>query len=242
VDLDELEQHRRDVALACRVLSSRRLAEGFLGHVSVRVGDRRLLVRCRGPRERGLAWTEVADIRLVTEAGRPGMPGELDGYAVPNELPLHTAILRARSDVAAVVHAHPKEVVAADLAGLGIVAMVGAYDIPGAQLARRGIPVFPSSVLVRDAVVARAVVEALGDHHALILRGHGLVTCGGTVQEAVLRAVSIGALADLALTVAAAGGSVVPRPDDELAQLPDLGSDFTVAMAWRHELARLGEA
>ncbi len=40
---------RRTVALACRILAYRGLAEDVLGHVSVRVGADRMLVRCRGP-------------------------------------------------------------------------------------------------------------------------------------------------------------------------------------------------
>ena len=44
---------RRDVAVACRVLAFAGLAADVLGHVSVRVGEDRLLVRCRGPQESG---------------------------------------------------------------------------------------------------------------------------------------------------------------------------------------------
>lgn len=237
----DLAAARSTIAQACRVLAARRLAEGFLGHVSRRVDGDRMLVRCRGGNERGLAFTEASDIRLVTWAGEAGAAGELDGWAVPNELPLHTAVLQARPDVHAVVHAHPTLVVAADLAGLAIEPIVGAYDIPGAQLVRRGVPVFPSSVLVRDDETAQAVMGALGMCDALVLRGHGIVTCGVTVAEAVVRAVSVGALAELALLVRSAGTIPTARPAAELDALPDLGSGFTVDTAWRHELARIGE-
>ena len=56
---------RELIATACRVLAARGLAEGFLGHISRRVDDDLVLVRCRGPRERGLAWTTPEDVRLV---------------------------------------------------------------------------------------------------------------------------------------------------------------------------------
>ena len=88
----------------------------------------------------------------MTLDGEPGAPGELDdGYAVPNELPLHTEVLRARPDVEAVVHAHPADTVAADLAGLALRPIVGAFDIPGAHLAAGGVPVYPRAVLLRTA-------------------------------------------------------------------------------------------
>ena len=155
----ELAPLRALVAEACRVLAARGLADGYLGHVSLRVDERRLLVRCRGPQERGLAFTTDADVRLVDLDGQAGAPGELDGgYAPPNELPLHTEVLRTRPDVAAVVHAHPPDVVAADLAGIAIRPIVGAFDIPATRLAAGGVPVYPRGVLVRDRRLAKEMV------------------------------------------------------------------------------------
>jgi ribulose-5-phosphate 4-epimerase/fuculose-1-phosphate aldolase len=229
------------VATACRILAARGLADGVLGHVSLRVDAERLLVRCRGPRERGLAFTEPGDIRLVTLDGEPGAPGELDGYAPPNELPLHTEVLRVRPDVAAVVHAHPPATVAADLAGLAIRPIVGAYDIPGAHLARGGIPVYPRGVLIRDRALAAEIVAAMGKRPVVLLRGHGLTSAAGDVATAVLRALSVDRIAALSLAVCAAGGRLADLPEEDLAQLPDLGTGFTVEVAWRHEIARLGE-
>lgn len=90
---------REHIALACRVLAHRGLAEGILGHISLRITDSTLLVRCRGPRERGLAYTQAEDIRMVDLDGNPAADGELEGgYTVPNELPLHTELFRRRPD------------------------------------------------------------------------------------------------------------------------------------------------
>ncbi|SHL06494.1 3,4-dihydroxyphthalate decarboxylase [Pseudonocardia thermophila] len=231
-------QERALVAAACRVLAARGLADGVLGHVSLRTGPNTLLVRCRGPHERGLAFTEPADIRHVDLDGAPAGEGELAEHAVPNELPLHTEVLRARPDVQAVVHAHPPDVVAADLAGLSIRPIVGAFDIPGAQLAAGGVPVYPRGVLVRNRRLAREMVDALGDRPVVLLRGHGLTSAAGGVEQAVLQAISVDRLAGLTLRITASGGRLVDLPDADLAELPDLGSGFTVATAWRHELAR----
>lgn len=235
-----LAQSRHLVADACRVLAARGLADGFLGHISLQVDDERVLVRCRGPRERGLAWTTAEDIRLVDLDGAAGAPGELDGgWAPPNELPLHTEILRNRPDDVAVVHAHPLAVVAADLAGLAIRPIVGSFDMPGTKLAAGGVPVYPRGVLVNSRALAVETVAAMAGRPAVVMRGHGLTTAGSSVQEAVLRAVSIDVLARLSLQVVSAGGQLVDLPTDDLAQLPDLGSGFNEGVAWRHEIARL---
>lgn len=230
---------RTQIADACRVLASRGLADGILGHISLRIDDSSLLLRCRGPQERGLGFTTAEDIRLVDLDGAAAGPGELDGYTVPNELPLHTEVLRARPDVRAVVHAHPPAVVAADLAGLAVRPIVGAFDIPGMRLAAGGIPVYPRGVLLRDRRLAQEMVAVLGERPVVLLRAHGLTSAAATVEQAVLQAISVDHLSRLALDIAAAGGTLVDLPDEDVAELPDLGGSFNTDTAWRHELARL---
>jgi ribulose-5-phosphate 4-epimerase/fuculose-1-phosphate aldolase len=235
----DLEAIRADVATACRVLASRGLASGILGHISLRVGPDRLLVRCRGPQERGLGFTTAADIQLVDVNGDLAPTA---GYAVPNELPLHTEVLTRRPEVMAVVHAHPPQVVAADLAGIRIRPIVGAFDIPGTRLAAGGVPVYERSVLIRTRALAAEMVAAMGSRPVVLLRGHGLTSTGSSVAEAVLRAVSIDTLAGLSLRILAAGGTLADVPEADMAELPDLGDTFNQATAWRHEVARLGAA
>jgi ribulose-5-phosphate 4-epimerase/fuculose-1-phosphate aldolase len=232
---------REAIAMACRVLANRGLAEGILGHISLRITDTELLVRCRGPQERGLAYTEASDIHLVDLDGNPAGEGELDGgYTVPNELPLHTELLRRHPAVRAVVHAHPPKVVAADLAGLAVRPIVGAYDIPGTRLAAGGVPVYPRGVLVRNRQLAAEMAEAMGSRPVVILRGHGITSAADTVEQAVLQAISVDSLAGLALQISAAGGELLDLPEADMAELPDLGGSFNTGTAWRHELARLG--
>ncbi|HET6270817.1 MAG TPA: class II aldolase/adducin family protein [Arthrobacter sp.] len=234
-------EQRNAIALACRVLAGRGLADGILGHISLRMAENALLVRCRGPQERGLAFTEAGDIRLVDLDGHPAADGELDGgYTVPNELPLHTELLRRRPDINAVVHAHPPQVVAADLAGLTVQPIVGAFDIPGTRLAAGGVPVYPRAVLVRNQRLAGEMADAMNGRPVVLLRGHGLTSAAATVEQAVLQAISVDILAGLSLQVTAAGGRLQNIPESDMAELPDLGGAFNTATAWRHELARLG--
>ncbi|MDQ1622323.1 MAG: hypothetical protein QOH19_741 [Actinomycetota bacterium] len=234
-------EQRNAIALACRVLAGRGLADGILGHISLRMAENALLVRCRGPQERGLAFTEAGDIRLVDLDGNPAADGELDGgYTVPNELPLHTELLRRRPDINAVVHAHPPQVVAADLAGLTVQPIVGAFDIPGTRLAAGGVPVYPRAVLVRNQRLAGEMADAMNGRPVVLLRGHGLTSAAATVEQAVLQAISVDILAGLSLQVTAAGGRLQNIPEPDMAELPDLGGAFNTATAWRHELARLG--
>ncbi len=236
----ELGTLRQEIAEACRVLADRGLADGILGHISLQIDAQRLLVRCRGPYERGLAFTEAADIHLVDLDGEPAGHGELEGgWSVPNELPLHTEVLRTRPDVTAVVHAHPPQLIAADLAGIAIRPIIGAFDMPGARLAEGGVPVYPRGVLVRDRRLAAEMVEAMGDRPVVVLRAHGLTSTGSGVADAVLRAISVDTIAALSLRIVSAGGVLADLSEADMAELPDLGGAFNTATAWRHELARL---
>ena len=198
-----------------------------------------MLIRCRGPHERGLAWTEARDVRLVTLDGSQGAAGELDGWSAPSELPLHAEVLRRHSGVAAVVHAHPPAVVAADLAGIRIRPIIGAFDIPGAKLAAGGVPVYPRSALIQNSNLARGMVDAMGDRPVVVLRGHGVTSTGDSVEQAVLRVLSLDTIARMSLTVVSAGGDLRDIGDEDMAELPDLGSSLNLGIAWRHELARL---
>jgi ribulose-5-phosphate 4-epimerase/fuculose-1-phosphate aldolase len=227
------------VAMACRMLAQQGLAADVLGHVSARLDEHRILLRCRGPEDRGLLFTVADDIHVVDLDGR----GDLDGgYAVPNEFHIHTEIFRVRPEVQAVVHAHPREVMVADLAGVRLRQVFGAYNIPASRLASQGVPVYPRSVLVRTPQLGRAVAAAIGDHGACILRGHGIVTTGESVEQATLRALDLAELSRISTEVALLGGRPQVLPDDDMRELPDLGSSFNDLSRWRHYAGRLALA
>jgi ribulose-5-phosphate 4-epimerase/fuculose-1-phosphate aldolase len=221
------------------------LVEHVLGHISVRVSQDELLVRCRGPVEAGLAATTPDDVKLVPLQGDPYGDRDLGAWSVPNELPIHRVLLRRRPSVTAVVHAHPPAVVAWSLLDEPLVPLYGAYDIPGARLAAGGIPMWDRSALIRTDDMAGAMADALGDRPVVILRGHGLVSVAEgdaalAVPRAVLQAAAVDGLARMSLAVRQAGGTPRPIADADLAELPDLGGGFNVETMWRHLLTRVG--
>lgn len=227
------------VATACRILAQEGLAADVLGHVSVRVDANRILLRCRGPQDRGLLFTVADDIRVIDLDGHGDFDG---GYAIPNEFHIHTELFRARPEIQAVVHAHPRDVMIADLAGVELRQVFGAYNIPASRLANQGVPVYPRSVLVRTPALGRAVAAAVGDSSACILRGHGIVTTGESVEQATLRALDLAELARVSTEVALLGGRPQVLPDDDRQELPDLGSSFNDLSRWRHYAGRLAVA
>jgi 3,4-dihydroxyphthalate decarboxylase len=232
---------RRRVAIACRILANAGLAEDILGHVSVRVDDDTILIRARGPSEAGLLFSSPEDV--IACSLTTGTPIAADGYVPPNELPIHLACYRARDAAAgAVVHVHPAWVVAAELAGVPLVPMVGAYNIPAARLAADGIATFPRSVLIDTEELGHEMAAAMAHRPVCLLRGHGVTVVGETLEQAVARTLAVDALARMACRVASLGAAGQPIPEEDLRQLPDLGAGFNDDLLWRHHERRLQHA
>jgi ribulose-5-phosphate 4-epimerase/fuculose-1-phosphate aldolase len=237
-DEAELADARRTVALACRVIAHAGLVEDVLGHVSLRLPDGRVLVRCRGPEERGLLFTRDDDIRLVDLDGG----GDLGCYALPNEFPIHAEVLRARPGITAVVHARPPAVLLAGLADVPLRPVFGAYNIPASAMASDGVPLYPRAVLIRTAALGREMVAAMGKAPVCLLRGHGATAVGSSVEQAVVRAMNLETLARVCVGVSRVGGGAVDITAEDARELPDLGSSFNDTLLWRHHLTRLEHA
>jgi len=238
--MTHLGEQRELVAQGCRVAAARGLVDGILGHLSMRIDDGHLLIRCRSDTDTGVAFTQPTDVRLVRFDGSAGTAGELDGYRVPNELPIHAETMLANPGHRAVAHLHPPAVVAADLAGIAIRPIYGAFDIPGVWLARGGVPVYERAVLIRNSALGKEMVAAMRGRPVVICRGHGITSAAGTIQQAVLQAISLDVLARMSLRVLSAGGTLRDIDERDWDDLPDLGSGFNIEAAWRHEVARLG--
>jgi L-fuculose-phosphate aldolase len=176
VPTDRLAQ---DVALACRILEREGHEHSFLGHVSGREpGADALLVK---PSGLGLGEMTAQDVIVLDLDGK-----QLDGHRTPhNEMPIHTRIYRRRPELNAVVHTHPLWV-AALTASAASFEMVNQDSVQFAD----GVGVYPSAMLVVTDEQGDALAAALGDHRAVLLRNHGLVTVGESVQEAVFLAVA----------------------------------------------------
>jgi 3,4-dihydroxyphthalate decarboxylase len=235
--VDPYRDGRAEVARACRVLAVEGLVTDILGHVSLRVSEELLLVRARGPADRGLLLSTSDDAVLVDLDGKPAE--DLGEHVLPQELPIHLAVLRRRPDMAAVVHAHPQDVVACSVGALALEPIFGAFNIPAMRMAERGIPVYPFYGLVRDRRRGEEMADALGESPAVVLLGHGLTTTGPSLAAAAVTALNVTRLAPVTLAVAAAGRRAPLVPAADRAELPDLGSQFNDQAVWRAYLAKL---
>ena len=212
----DAEALRATVATACRILGHTGVAREITGHVSARIPGRpdRILLRCRTGAEAGLAATTPAAVRVVDLA--TGAVDDPAAAEAPVELPIHTAVLRARPDAGAVVHVHPRYCLLCGIAGVPLRPIYGAYDHHASLMVEGGLPVLDTSVLIRDDGTAAALVAALGDAPACLMRGHGITVVGASVEQATLRALRLETLAEVTWELHKAGYSG-ELPADELA-------------------------
>ncbi|MGH9086548.1 MAG: class II aldolase/adducin family protein [Acidimicrobiales bacterium] len=237
LEAGELDRLRAGVATACRVLAAEGLVSDILGHVSVRVGTDRMLVRSRSPEDPGLLLSRPQDVVLTDFDGTPAE--ELVDRQLPQELPIHGEMLRARADDGAVVHAHPPDVVLCSIADLALQPIFGAFNIPAMHMAERGLPVYDYYGLVRSRQRGEEMVKAMDGGRAVLLRGHGLTTAAPTLAGAVVTALNVNLLARMTAALASTGRRAPLVPEADRAELPDLGAGFNDELVWRHHVAKL---
>ncbi|WP_067929393.1 class II aldolase/adducin family protein [Alicyclobacillus shizuokensis] len=231
-----LEQPREAIATACRILGMEGLVDEILGHVSLRIpGTEEMWIRCRGPHEAGVADTQADAIQRVTFDGA----GAEEGYCVPNELPIHAEIYRARQEVGCVIHAHPPAALVCGITELDWKPIFGAYNIPAMRMAVEGIPVFPHAYLISRTELALPLVQTMGDCHICLMKGHGITVTGRTLEETVVRALNFHALAKVTLQAAQTGRTVASISEEDLRELPDLGRTFNEEWVWRFYVRKL---
>jgi ribulose-5-phosphate 4-epimerase/fuculose-1-phosphate aldolase len=175
-----------DLVAANRILFNEGVLDGF-GHVSVRDEkdpERFLLAR-------SMAAGLVA-ARDIMEFGLDGEPLNARGRAVFLERFIHSEIYRVRPDVHAVVHSHSPNLVPF---GATPVALKPLYHMTG--FLGEGVPVFEirkfagtsTNLLITNGRLGAALAKTLAEKPAALMRGHGSVAVGGSLQQVVYRAI-----------------------------------------------------
>jgi len=83
-----------------------------------------------------------------------------------------------------------------------------------------GLPVFSETTdLIVTQELGKAVAHCLGEHQALLLRNHGIVTCGRTLEEAIYLAIVLENACWMQIVAESAGGArLVTSPEEARAK------------------------
>jgi ribulose-5-phosphate 4-epimerase/fuculose-1-phosphate aldolase len=236
--MHEIRELKERVARACRVIGQLDLTKAATGHLSMRVpGTDTVVIRGRGDDESGVRYTEADDVITVDLQGNI-LEGR-SGLEPPREVFIHTWLYRTRPDVQAVVHAHPPTVVLFTVCDKELMPIYGGYDPSSLRLLTDGIPVYPRSVTVTNDKLGEEFAATMTGR-ACLMRGHGVTTCGGSIEEATLTAIKLNNLAEMNYRAHLLGN---PRPisDEDLASFKKSKRVKDDAPLWRYYCKLVGE-
>jgi L-fuculose-phosphate aldolase len=196
---------RQGIIDACRKMVALGLVTGTSGNVSVRCEGGFLITPSAVPYEDMVPEA----ICFVPLAGAP----EAGGPKPSTEWRFHQAVMRARADVAAIVHAHPPHATALACQRRRIPAvhyMVAAFG--GADVPVTGYALFGSEAL------AAMVAEALAARDGCLMANHGAITVGGSLAQALWRMGELEGLAEVYRYAEQGGGAPVLLSEAEVAE------------------------
>lgn len=163
---------------AGRRLYDKGLIAGADGNLSLRLAHDRVLVTPSGAHK---GFLSCHGLSLVDLEGR-----HLKGGKPTTEWPLHLAVLKARPEMKAVVHAHAPSCVAMTLVRHPQLDGV----IPEVTTAIGGFCVVPYETPGSEAL-ARTAARAFEKYDAIVMERHGTLAVGRTIEEACGRTESL---------------------------------------------------
>jgi L-fuculose-phosphate aldolase len=185
------------------------------GHISVRLPDdpSRFYMKAHS-----LGLDEITMDNILTIG--------LDGNVVAgtakrhSEVYIHSEIFKARADVNCVLHTHPVYATAMSSTGRPMKAL----SQPGA-LFWEAVGIYGDTInLIRSTEMGAGVARALGPHRAVLLKNHGVVVAGASIEEVVVSVIMLENAAQIQLIAEAAG---TPAPEFPRADIEKLKHDLS---------------
>jgi ribulose-5-phosphate 4-epimerase/fuculose-1-phosphate aldolase len=207
---------RVELAACYRLVDSYDMTDLIYNHITARIPGTadHLLINLYGLLYREITASSLVRIDLDGEIlAKPDTDYDINksGYVI------HGAIHRARPDVGCIIHTHTR-------AGMAVSAMTCGL-LPISQTAIRfvghiGYHDYEGPAI--DLAERERLVRDLSEHNALMLRNHGLLTCGPTIQEAFNTMYQLELSCRAQVDVMAAGTDITMPSDNVLAHTAHL--------------------
>ncbi|MBW6400041.1 class II aldolase/adducin family protein [Roseomonas sp. HJA6] len=170
-------QARLELAACYRLVDLFGMTDLTYNHITMRIpGTEHLLINLYGLLYKEITATSLAKIDVE---GNIIWKPDTDYGINKSGYVIHGAIHTARPDVAGVIHTHTRAGMAVSAmkcglmplnqTGIRFVGHLGYHDYEGPAI---------------DLAERERIVRDLGAHDALVMRNHGLLTCGATIQQA----------------------------------------------------------
>ena len=191
-----VDKTKKALVDACQRVYARGFVAGYEGNLSARVTVKTILVTparmCKGD-------VTADDLVTVQRGKRIG-----DGPRRPTaELEMHLMVYNQRSDVGAVIHAHPPTATGFAVAGVPIPEKA----LPEVIVALGAIPLVPYA-LPGTAELADSLKRYVKTADAFLLANHGALTVGRSIEEAYYRMEMVEQVAKSVLAAHVLGGPV----------------------------------
>jgi ribulose-5-phosphate 4-epimerase/fuculose-1-phosphate aldolase len=201
---------RQKLILAGKVLVQEGQDDFTRGHISFRLPDEPGLFFMK-PHSFGLDEITMANILTI----------DLEGNVVAgtarrhSEVYIHSEILKVRPDVNCVIHTHPTYATALSATNRSL----KTYSQPGA-LFYEALGTYADTInLIRSHAMGAGVARALGEGRGVLLKNHGIVVTGATIEEAVIGTIMLENGAQVQLLAEAAGGLAPEFPREDIEKL-----------------------
>jgi L-fuculose-phosphate aldolase len=200
---------KQQLIVAGKVLVAEGQDDFTRGHISMRVPGNPKLFFMK-PHSMGLDEITMKNILTIDLAGDV-VAGTARRHS---EVYIHSEIFKVRPDINCVIHTHPSYSVALSATGRPM----KAYSQPGAMFAGE-VGVYTDTItLIRSHAMGAGVAKALGRGRAVLLKNHGIVMTGKTMEEAVIGTIMLENAATIQLLVEAAGEPAPEFPPDDVAK------------------------
>ena len=174
--MPDTHQDQKQQLVDCIRMLERADIIDYNGHASILLDDGRMLINIGSCQRSKLTSADICTIAMDGQVvdGGAGKP--------PLEFHLHAGIYRARPDVKAVVHAHPKWSTYLTMTGQAYAPVYaqGSLVYP--------VPVLDSPNSINNRAMADRLAATLGDRPAALMKSHGAVTVGQNIVEAFVLA------------------------------------------------------
>ncbi len=175
-----IRQLKQKLLMANRILELEKLATPF-GHISVRIPGTEtfLITRSISPGAAVMNDMLVCDMDGKIIKGRYN-----DTYS---EVVIHTGVYKKRKDVKCVVHFHSTYVIALSLAGHTVIPANLQVTVVGLE----PIAVYKRMLFIDKPYLGEEIADLLGANKAVILKGHGAVAVGVSIEETMYTALNL---------------------------------------------------
>ena len=183
----KITELKENLSTICKLVFDHGYTPGKSGNISTRSNETDLLITPSG-------WSFM-DIK-PNDIVHVSSDGSVQTLKPSSELPVHKIIYDTRTDINAVIHAHPTKATALAVAGIDL----NTHIIPELSVSLGPVPLIAYR-LPGSPELANDVKKAFeNNHQAILMANHGVITTGRDLKEAFFNLQLLESFAEIVIT------------------------------------------